>query len=347
MSKNLSSSARLLITFFALFSLVGFLLLGFIWIGSSRLIIPNRPALEQRHYDLLANPARFGLELEDVEFHTHDGLVIQGILATRASQLGEAQTTREMMRRIREHGIEPSGKPRGTIILLHGRGGRKEDMLSVAKRFVAADFRCLVFDARAHGQSGGSFCTFGEQEVTDLESIIRQTRIFLETRQEETRAVGIFGISLGASVAILASEIDGLQDALVAVSPFTSLPEIAHRSGRRMIHRHLPESLSRACLLLGGWRAGFDPFAIIPIEAARELQTPLFVAHGSLDQVVPISHGRNIFAEAKSKSRSWHEVEDGYHGNVLARGGDDLYEEMILFYLRHLTDEELTLTESQ
>jgi hypothetical protein len=44
-------------------ALAGFV---FLWIGSSRFIIPKRRPLEDRHHQLLAAPAEFGLELEPI-----------------------------------------------------------------------------------------------------------------------------------------------------------------------------------------------------------------------------------------------------------------------------------------
>ena len=49
-----------------------------------------------------------------------------------------------MEKRLAVSGIADHPNPRGTIILLHGRGGRTEDLISVVQRFVAANYRCIV-----------------------------------------------------------------------------------------------------------------------------------------------------------------------------------------------------------
>ncbi|MEM1444006.1 MAG: alpha/beta fold hydrolase, partial [Verrucomicrobiota bacterium] len=291
--------------------------------------------------------AEFGLALENLELRTHDEFRLNTILATRASDPGAALKTREMMRRLRSRGIANADQPRGTILLLHGRGGRKEDMLWIAKRLVAADFRCVVYDARAHGQSEGDFCTFGKNESLDVEAVIDQVSEHLRQRNETTGPVGIFGISLGAAVALQSGDIERPPAALVAVSPFSGLPEIVHRSGKRIIHRHLPRWLSSGCLLVGGWRADFEPDSIVPLESAGKMTTPLYMVHGALDEVIPISQGQEIFSAVASPSKYWETVATGNHGNVLARGGDDLYERIVLFYLRHLAEVDLPVIESR
>lgn len=342
-----SRASRIMPGFIATFLLAAFLFGLVVWIGSTRLIVPDRRALEQRHYDLLAAPADFGMVLEPFEVNTVDHHTLRGILATRASTPGSAVTTRAMAKRLMAHGIAAQGEPRGTIILLHGRGGRKEDMLSIAKRFVAADFRCVVYDARAHGKSDGSFCTFGKMELGDLASIIAEVDSNLMAKEETIGPLGFFGNSLGAAVVLQSLDTMEHAEAVVAVSPFANLPEIVILSGQKMIHRHVPNWLSWCCMKVGGWRAGFDPFAIVPAHSVRKSKTPMFVVHGSLDGVIPVSHGREIFEASPSETKIWREISTGYHGNVLAEGGDDLYEEMILFYLRHLAVRKSALTASE
>jgi len=220
-------------------------------------------------------------------------------------------------------------------------------MLSVAMRFIAADFRCIVYDARAHGKSDGTFCTFGKREVDDLASVIAGIETKISENGESVGPIGFFGNSLGAAVALQSLAVMEHPKAVVAVSPFANLPDIVILSGQQMIHRNVPNWLSWCCMKVGGWRAGFDPLAIIPLDAIAKSETPLFVMHGSFDGVIPISHGREIFDASPSPAKVWREIPTGYHGNVLAEGGDDLYEEMILFYVRNLTSPTPKLTASE
>lgn len=53
--------------------------------------------------------------------------------------------------------------PQGIIVLLHGRQGRKEDLLPVAARFVAVGFVAVVLDLPAHGDSPLEYSGFGTE----------------------------------------------------------------------------------------------------------------------------------------------------------------------------------------
>lgn len=333
---SLSISRRFIKRMTGLF--IGVLLLAatgviaLIWIGSSKLITPHRRALEPRHYELIAQPAEYGLDLEPFIVTTHDGIALSAILATRAKTPGVAEKTRRMAARLGHDFDIAAMRPIGTVVFLHGRSGCKEDMLSLAQRFVAADYRCLVYDARAHGMSGGSVCTFGHNETHDLSAVIDQVSGLLKARGENPGQICAVGNSLGASVILQALPSETRIDVAVAVSPFASLSEVVIRSAKNTFSPHTPEWLIVASMWAGGQRAEFDPFTVSPFRAVRVTTTPVFFTHGALDKVIPVSHSEQLYAAAPEPKRL-RVVPNGYHYNILAEGGDALYQEMIEFCL--------------
>jgi fermentation-respiration switch protein FrsA (DUF1100 family) len=60
--------------------------------------------------------------------------------------------------------------------------------------------------------------------------------------------------------------------------------------------------------------------------------TPVFFAHGALDKVIPLSHSERLHAAAPEPKRL-RIIPAAYHYNILAEGGDNLYQEMIEFCL--------------
>jgi alpha-beta hydrolase superfamily lysophospholipase len=208
----------------------------------------------------------------------------------------------------------------------------KEDMLAVAERFAAANYRCIVYDARCHGESGGEACTFGHREKSDFREVMDQSLARITGRGEDPGQVCAFGISLGASVLLQSLPSESRLEVVVAVAPFATLPEVINHAAKRSIHRQIPLWLIAGTMKTGGLRAGFDPYRIAPIHDVTATRIPLFFAHGALDEVIPVDHTRRLHAAAAGP-KALHIVPDGTHGNVLAKGGDDLYEEMIRFLL--------------
>jgi len=281
----------------------------------------------------LRHAADYGLALEFTDVETTDGHVLKTIIATRATNMGAAERTRRMDERLRAKGIKRTGESRGTIILLHGRGGLKENMLTVAQRFIAADFRCIAYDARAHGESGGEFCTFGKKETDDLSRVLDFYEVNLKNRGESLGPVCAFGNSLGASVALQSLNRENRIVAVAAAAPFADLAEVVSHSGRKMVHPRLPQWLLDTSMRVGGWRADFDPFAISPLREVALSDKPLLLAHGTLDTVIPIDHSYRIRETSISTPLIWKEIPTAYHYNILAEGGDDLYQQIIEFFL--------------
>lgn len=104
-----------------------------------------------------------------------------------------------MAARLATAGVETASQIQGAVMLLLGRGGIKEDLPAVCERWVAANFRCVVYDARAHGQSGGESRTFGAREAGDLRQVIDATAARTESSNETVGPLVVWGLSLGAA----------------------------------------------------------------------------------------------------------------------------------------------------
>ncbi len=324
----------------ALFIIAGLLVLAAtvgVWLGAEFMVRPKRRTLEPRHRELLARPSEFGMKLEQFTITTSDGFALKAFLANPIpeTQMGEAARTRRMLDRLDDAGVAESDTIRGTVYFLHGRGGVKENMLTIAQRFVAANYRCVVYDARAHGESEGTFSTFGFLETGDLARVMDHTEDLLRMRGEKPRQRIGFGISLGAATLLQALEKESSIDLGIAVAPFADLREQIRRTGQRASSWKIPSHIPDIVTKLGGSRANFDPFSIKPLRSAEQIRVPVFVAHGRLDGVISIEDSRQIFAALTHPNKQWREVPEGYHGNVLAEGGDDLYQEMVEFCLKH------------
>jgi len=114
----------------------------------------------------------------------------------------------------------------GTIVLLHGRRGRKEDMLVVAERFVAAGFRCVLLDLPALGDIPLVHNNFGsslfEQQLP--QRVLQDLRKHFQLPEEPAI---LWELSMGGAFAISAMKnTPDYWSAIIITSSFTSLPEV-------------------------------------------------------------------------------------------------------------------------
>ena len=219
--------------------------------------------------------------------------------------------------------------------MLHGRNGRKEDHLPIAERFCAAGFVCVSIDLPGHGEHPSDLATFGHREAPLVPALLAELR--------KTHALpaptALFGISQGGCIALQAAAAHpDAYFALASVASFADLNEILQTSAERYHPVIRPVSgLATRLVRFGTWcRAGFDPASIKPAEAASTLHIPVFIGHGHQDTFIPPDHARRILHAVPHERKTLRIVPDGSHGNVLAKGGNQLYADMAAFLLRHL-----------
>ncbi len=155
------------------------------------------------------------------------------------------------------------GKPgQAAVVLLHGIGASRLQMLEQAKFLNHHKYPVVLFDFRNHGISGGRRTTYGAREQLDVAAVVEKTRELAPSAK-----VVLWGLSMGASTALLAAK--GVEaDGVIAESPFDSL------DGTFTHHAWLYFRLPRLpvvpwTLALIGWDADFDPDLVSPIEAVK------------------------------------------------------------------------------
>jgi uncharacterized protein len=109
------------------------------------------------------------------------------------------------------------GRSESTIILLHGFSCHRHEMLDHALVLNEAGYSTLLFDFYGRGDSDGDASTLGYYERRDALAAVE----YLNHRSDvDMSNVGVLGVSLGASVAIMAAAEAPEIKAVVADSPF-------------------------------------------------------------------------------------------------------------------------------
>ncbi len=208
------------------------------------------------------------------------------------------------------------GQVRGIVVLLHGRNGRKEDLLPVAERFVAAGFRCVLLDLPAHGDSPIESMSFGSSE---FERQIPR-RVLTEVKSQfglpDEPAV-LWGLSMGGAFAVnAASEPNSDWDAVMVVSSFASLEGVLESQVSERWRPLVPLLLS----LLDIERSLQHMPSISSIQpkvAAHKITIPSLTVHGDQDHFVSTQQGYELYKSIESKDKKWLTVKGASHSNVL------------------------------
>jgi dipeptidyl aminopeptidase/acylaminoacyl peptidase len=233
---------------------------GFIWFAAHP---PRLPVWHPRkHADL---------DLEPVTFAARDGVQIAGWFAAAE---GEAQ---------------------GGVILCHGHPMNRVEMLPWAQLLLPAGFHILLFDFRALGQSEGNLCTIGYHEVRDLLGAAD----YLTARPEMAGLpLGVYGISMGAAVSLMAAGQDERFAAVAAHAAYASLDTAIHQRGRMLLGPAGSVLAHPARYWARRW-LDIDPCQVSPLEMVSSIAPrPLFLSHGERDVTIDPADARALYAAA-------------------------------------------------
>ena len=197
------------------------------------------------------------------------------------------------------------------VVLIHGYGDAKVGAIAWAPMWHSLGFLILEIDLRAHGESGGRYTTAGYFERHDLNQILDQLRA---ARPNDTRTLVLFGISLGAAVALGAAETRDDLAAVILDCPYT---EYSHAVAAHSRVQNLPAPSLIPLVLRLAQRistARFDE--VRPIDLIRKAKCPVMAIVGECDPFVSSNDAalleKAVAARNDPRSRFW-KVADALH----------------------------------
>ena len=278
-----------------------FLAVFWAWVFSAILFLRNTvlPRLP-----ITRTPNAFGLPAEVVHFEATDGVRLEGWTI-------------------------PSDPAHPWILLCHGLGSNRADLLDVAASLHRASLNVFLFDFRGHGGSAGRVTSFGWYEQRDLEGALA----FLGRQSDvPPQPYGIYGISMGGAVALMVAARDERLGAVAADSPYTTLEQtLGHHVG--LLYPWLPKIpfvwfiLTTYRLRFGVWPSQVSPHA----GAARISPRPLLLLQGDRDPRMPLEGTRAMFAAA-GEPKELFVFEDGGHLEGFALDPSRYTDRLIRFF---------------
>jgi dipeptidyl aminopeptidase/acylaminoacyl peptidase len=266
-------------------------------------------------YPLNIPPSLYQGDYEAVSFSSEDGIPLKGWLV-----------------------YPPHKRSRiPAIIICHGVGANKSDFTELAVELSRRGYTVLLFDFRAHGESGGNRSSLGYHEQKDIAAALA----FLKARPGiDPKRIGIYGFSMGASAAILAAARVHEFSAVVADSAFTSLKDMARTAVTGFYHLPSFPFLHLAVLSYELYfQTGID--AISPVGVIKDLSpTPLLIIAGEGDTLIPAENGRRLFAAAREPKELW-VIPGADHGATLAAAGSAYEKRVGEFFDKYLNRDHL------
>ncbi len=305
-----------------------------VWWCASEIAEPKRRAVQTGALPFLDGTAKAGFTVK--KFVSKGGmpcLVCEpdalDVFSKRAGILRE---------QLSENGVslKPAGEIVGTILILHGRGGIKEDYLPVAERFCAVGFRCVIPDLPGHGSNPEKYTTYGLREAPMI------LKCYAEAAEKfgfAERPCGIFGQSMGGAEGIHTAALEGSPfGALVVVSSFDKLDTVIRGQTENMLGSVLGEAVRVPADRVFGWKTGVRISEVRPVDKAAKITIPTLIAHGDADKFVPTGGGRALYDSLPDGiEKKWVVVPGAGHNNVLITDFP-IYATAAEWFLKHLTE---------
>ena len=175
-----------------------------------------------------------------------------------------------------------------TLLVLHGQSSVKDNFINmeVGRVLYQHGYDLLMFDFRAHGDSGGEIGTIGDWEARDIAG----TLAYLKGRG--ITQVGAIGWSMGASALINAAPDHPEIAAIVADSAFADLMSIIDVERERV---HAPPFFVPGVVLMTRLMYGIDLTSNRPERALAKLgDRPMLLIHSIGDPAIPVAQSEEL-----------------------------------------------------
>lgn len=196
----------------------------------------------------------------------------------------------------------PASDAKATILYFHGNGGNISGRLFKVKGWIERGVSVFLLDYRGYGKSEGKI-THERDLDRDAEAALGWLK---ESKKLSAGEIILYGESLGSAPAVELATREKFKG-LILESPFVSIKELAKR--------HYP------------WAPSFlvRDFQFNNLEKIRNIQCPVFVLHGTDDDICPQDMGRRVFEQAPAP-KEFFSVAGGSHNDLLDQAGEEYFD---------------------
>lgn len=189
-------------------------------------------------------------------------------------------------------------KDHGIVVLLHGVRADRRSQIERMRLLRSQGYGVLAIDLPGHGESEGSFITFGYHESRAVLDAVA----YLAERAPG-RKIAVVGQSLGGASVIYA----GPELAVSAVVLEGVYGDIRTATANRMrAYLGAPGGLlSPVLVTVAGWWLGISPSALQPAISIATINAPKLIIGGGEDKRATVQESRDIFEAARDPKELW------------------------------------------
>lgn len=225
-----------------------------------------------------------------------------------------------------------------TIITVHGYQSSKDSQAKYIKMYHELGFNVVTYDQRNHGESGGTYTTYGLIESEDLKDVVSYVKD-RQTNNKEKGLIGIHGVSMGAATTLqYAGNVEDKADFYIADCAYSNFGEEAkYRLAED--YSYIPAFLHKPIVFLGDTvlkiRENYSIFSASPIDTVENIKSPVLFINTKTDDYIPPYMTQDLFDKTVGpKEIYW--TDTGKHAKAFDVNPDQYKEVVINFLEKHI-----------
>ena len=275
---------------------------------------PNKRALLPYHKEWLENPLKHSMNIRKHKNSDNTPYLI----VTHNSTAPKSKRVQSIEKQLTQRDIDTTQVKKNpkTLVLLHGKNGRKEDLLPVAERYIALGFTCILPDLPTHGESKIETLYYATtaKEQHYVEKVLDDASKYIELNEN----LYIWGMSLGGAFAIQTVHYSKYNfKAMILVATYDKLNGVLKEKSSSVFGDDLGTFFYTLIEKTLSTVYNFNPKESNSAEVAQKLTLPLYMVHGKKDELISWKRGKNLFDSFGSKEKKFVLDKEGDHHNIL------------------------------
>jgi alpha-beta hydrolase superfamily lysophospholipase len=200
---------------------------------------------------------------------------------------------------------------KGTVILFHGLGSNKGNVLGEAFEFNSFGYNTMLVDMRAHGNSEGIISSIGYKESEEVKLA------YDHVLKKGEKNIVLWGMSLGAVIISKAIwQYDLKPQKIILEMPFDRLQD--HIRARARISGYPGEPFGFFVTFWTGLEQGYWGYGHKTSRYVKNINCPVLLQWGSSDEYVMKEEIKRIFASINSPKKKLEIYAGAGHGPLIS-----------------------------
>lgn len=186
----------------------------------------------------------------------------------------------------------PHKNSKGTVIICHGVGANKSNILPVAEIFHSGGYELYLYDFRNHGDSDNAKVTYGFNETKDIKAIVEHIK---STGVEK---IGIYGLSMGGGIVMLSLEDNPEIVAVIIDSSYASVEKVMKYRIKKVFPEPIATIIAEMTKIYAKvfFQVSFDK--LIPLNIISKINRPIMFIAGDKDTNITPDNSKMLYDKA-------------------------------------------------